>query len=77
VKDKILDINNLFKNFGAFTAVNNISLHVNKGDIYGFLGPNGAGKSTTLRMVLGLIKPSNGEILINGENILGSNRCTY
>jgi len=74
VKDKILDINNLFKNFGAFTAVNNISLHVNKGDIYGFLGPNGAGKSTTLRMVLGLIKPSNGEILINGENISGSKR---
>ena len=74
MKDKILDINNLCKNFGDFTAVNNISLHVNKGDIYGFLGPNGAGKSTTLRMVLGLIKPSNGEILINGENISGSKR---
>jgi ABC-type multidrug transport system ATPase subunit len=74
VKDKILDINGLCKNFGAFTAVNDISLHVNKGDIYGFLGPNGAGKSTTLRMVLGLIKPSNGEILINGENISGSKR---
>ena len=74
MKDKILDINGLCKNFGAFTAVNDISLHVNKGDIYGFLGPNGAGKSTTLRMVLGLIKPSNGEILINGENILGSKR---
>jgi ABC-type multidrug transport system ATPase subunit len=74
VKDKILDINNLCKNFGDFTAVNDISLHVNKGDIYGFLGPNGAGKSTTLRMVLGLIKPSKGEILINGENISGSKR---
>tara|TARA_B110000858_G_scaffold154943_1_gene176875 strand:+ start:444 stop:1340 length:897 start_codon:yes stop_codon:yes gene_type:complete len=74
VKDKILDISNLCKNFGDFTAVNDISLHVNKGDIYGFLGPNGAGKSTTLRMVLGLIKPSNGEILINGENISGSKR---
>ena len=74
MKDKILDINNLCKNFGDFTAVNNISLHVNKGDIYGFLGPNGAGKSTTLRMILGLIKPSKGEILINGENISGSKR---
>ena len=74
MKDKILDINNLCKNFGDFTAVNDISLHVNKGDIYGFLGPNGAGKSTTLRMVLGLIKPSKGEILINGENISGSKR---
>ena len=74
MKDKILDISNLCKNFGDFTAVNDISLHVNKGDIYGFLGPNGAGKSTTLRMVLGLIKPSNGEILIDGENISGSKR---
>ena len=74
MKDKILVINNLCKNFGDFTAVNDISLHVNKGDIYGFLGPNGAGKSTTLRMVLGLIKPSNGEILIDGENISGSKR---
>jgi len=74
VKYKILDISNLCKNFGDFTAVNDISLHVNKGDIYGFLGPNGAGKSTTLRMVLGLIKPSNGEILIDGENISGSKR---
>ena len=74
MKDKILDINNLCKNFGDFTAVNDISLHVNKGDIYGFLGPNGAGKSTTLRMVLGLIKPSNGEILINGKNISGCKR---
>ena len=74
MKYKILDISNLCKNFGDFTAVNDISLHVNKGDIYGFLGPNGAGKSTTLRMVLGLIKPSNGEILIDGENISGSKR---
>ena len=59
---KILEIKNLHKLFGDFKAVNNISLHVNKGDIYGFLGPNGAGKSTTLRMVLGLIKLSEGNI---------------
>ena len=71
---KILEIKNLHKLFGAFKAVNNISLHVNKGDIYGFLGPNGAGKSTTLRMVLGLIKPSDGNIFINNENISGNNR---
>ena len=63
-KSKILAIQNLHKSFGDFKAVNNISLHVNKGDIYGFLGPNGAGKSTTLRMVLGLIKPSSGSIFI-------------
>ena len=71
---KILEIKNLHKLFGDFKAVNNISLHVNKGDIYGFLGPNGAGKSTTLRMVLGLIKPSEGNIFINNENISGNNR---
>ena len=71
---KILEIKNLHKLFGAFKAVNNISLHVNKGDIYGFLGPNGAGKSTTLRMVLGLIKPSQGNIFIINENISGNNR---
>ena len=70
----LLEIQNLHKSFGDFKAVNDVSLCVNKGDIYGFLGPNGAGKSTTLRMVLGLIKPSKGNILINGENILGNNR---
>lgn len=71
---KILEIKNLHKLFGNIKAVNNISLHVKKGDIYGFLGPNGAGKSTTLRMVLGLIKPSEGNIFINNENISGNNR---
>ncbi len=71
---KILEIKNLHKLFGDFKAVNNISLQVNKGDIYGFLGPNGAGKSTTLRMVLGLIRPSEGNIFIEGENISGNNR---
>ena len=71
---KILSVKKLNKSFGDFKAVNNVSLHVNKGDIYGFLGPNGAGKSTTLRMVLGLIKPDSGEILINGESNSGTNR---
>lgn len=73
-RKKILSVRNLNKSFGDFKAVNNINLHVNQGDIYGFLGPNGAGKSTTLRMVLGLIKADSGEILINGESNKGSNR---
>ena len=73
-RKKILSVRNLNKSFGGFKAVNNMNLHVNQGDIYGFLGPNGAGKSTTLRMVLGLIKPDCGEILINGESNKGSNR---
>ena len=71
---KILEIESLQKSFGSFKAVDNISLHVNKGDIYGFLGPNGAGKSTTLRMMLGLVKPDHGKIFINKKNIAGRNR---
>lgn len=74
LSDKLLEIRHLGKSFGSFKAVNDISLHVNKGDIYGFLGPNGAGKSTTLRMVLGLIKPNKGEILISNKSIEGNGR---
>ena len=70
----LLKVSELEKSFGSFKAVDNISFHVNEGDIYGFLGPNGAGKSTTLRMILGLIKPDNGNIHIKGESILGNKR---
>jgi ABC-2 type transport system ATP-binding protein len=55
------------KNFGKVKAVDNVSLNVRKGEIYGFLGLNGAGKTTTIRMLLGMISPSSGEALINGE----------
>tara|TARA_B110000438_G_scaffold291749_1_gene329123 strand:+ start:2559 stop:3449 length:891 start_codon:yes stop_codon:yes gene_type:complete len=65
----LLIANNLTKRFADFTAVNNLSFKVNKGDVYGFLGPNGAGKSTSLRMVLGLIHPSSGTISINNQCI--------
>src|SRR5687768_10829862 len=60
--DVILQTQGLTKRFRGRTAVDNLSLHVEHGDIYGFLGPNGAGKSTTLRMLLGLIRPSAGKI---------------
>lgn len=58
----ILQTQGLTKRFGRRTAVDNLTLHVEHGDIYGFLGPNGAGKSTTLRMLLGLIRPTAGKI---------------
>ena len=62
MSDVILQTHGLTKRFGRRTAVDNLSLHVERGDIYGFLGPNGAGKSTTLRMLLGLIRPTAGKV---------------
>ncbi len=59
----------LVKTFGSFTAINNISLKVPSGSIYGFLGPNGCGKSTTIRMLTGLMKPTQGEVNVLGLRI--------
>jgi ABC-2 type transport system ATP-binding protein len=60
--DVALETENLTKRFGARTAVDRLTIRVERGDIYGFLGPNGAGKSTTLRMLLGLVRPTSGVI---------------
>jgi len=57
------------KQYGTFTAVDQLSMEVRAGEIYGFLGPNGSGKSTTLRMLLGLIKPSSGKIQVFGHDM--------
>ena len=65
----MLQITNLTKQFKKIKAVDNISLEVQKGDIYGFLGPNGAGKTTSIRMIMGIIKPDNGTIKLNGLDI--------
>jgi ABC-type multidrug transport system ATPase subunit len=62
MSEVVLQTHGLTKRFRGRTAVNNLSLHVERGDIYGFLGPNGAGKSTTLRMLLGLIRPTSGKM---------------
>ena len=63
----ILETKNLSKKFKGQQAVKDISLHVNKSSIYGLLGPNGAGKSTILKMVTGMLKPTNGEIFFDGH----------
>jgi ABC-type multidrug transport system ATPase subunit len=65
----ILEVKSLSKKFKDFQAVNNLSFTVNTGDVYGFLGPNGAGKSTTIRMILSLIYPSNGDVFLFGNSI--------
>ncbi|MBS1536212.1 MAG: ABC transporter ATP-binding protein [Bacteroidetes bacterium] len=65
--DTIIEIKDLTKKFKDFTAVDNLSMSVCRGDIFGFLGPNGAGKSTTIRMMLSLIEPTEGIITIFGK----------
>lgn len=59
-------LHGLIKRFGDFTAVDDVSLEVWPGEIFGFLGPNGAGKSTTIRILCGLLSPTSGEALVNG-----------
>jgi ABC-2 type transport system ATP-binding protein len=65
----MITLQNLVKTYGGFTAVDGISLDVPSGELHGFLGPNGAGKSTTFRMVAGLLKPSEGRVLVNGADM--------
>lgn len=63
---EVIKITNLTKKFGNFKALNEINLSVNQGEIYGFIGPNGAGKSTTIRIILGLLKASGGDVKVFG-----------
>ena len=69
MKEIVIEINNLSKMYKNILAVNNINFKISKGSIIGLLGPNGCGKSTTIGMMLGLIKPTSGEVLINNKNI--------
>ena len=65
--DYMITTEQLTKKYKSFVAVNDISLHIRKGSIYGFLGPNGAGKSTTMKMLLGLTAPTKGSFTIDGK----------
>ncbi len=65
----MIEIRNLTKRYGDFTAVDTISLSVSPGEIYGFLGPNGAGKTTTIRILAGLSLPTSGEVRIGGIDL--------
>lgn len=65
----VIELRNLVKKFGAFVAVNDVSLTVRKGEIFGFLGPNGAGKTTTIKMMTGLARPTSGCCMIDGIEV--------
>ena len=69
MSERIIEVKHLSKQFGRFTAVEDVSFDVYRGDVFGFLGPNGAGKSTTIRAMLSLITPTSGEINIFGKSL--------
>jgi ABC-2 type transport system ATP-binding protein len=69
MSSEVLQVENLTKRYGPVVAVNNLSLAVNEGEIFGFLGPNGAGKTTSINMLCGLLKPDAGRVLIHNQPI--------
>jgi ABC-2 type transport system ATP-binding protein len=66
---KMIELKNLTKRFGNVVAVNRLNLSISKGEIFGFIGPNGAGKTTTLRMMGGVLAPTEGSVVIDGLNM--------
>jgi len=68
----MIQVNNLRKDFGVFTAVDGVSFTVNKGEVLGFLGPNGAGKSTTMKMITGFLTPTSGSISVCDADVIKS-----
>jgi len=67
----LLDVESLTKRFGGLTAVNNVSFHIDEGEIVGIIGPNGAGKTTLFHLITGFLKPDSGTVKFKGENIAG------
>lgn len=65
----LVEVNGLTKKFGKFTALNDINMTIEEGEVYGFIGPNGAGKSTTIRILLGMLKATSGEVKIFGKDV--------
>jgi ABC-2 type transport system ATP-binding protein len=69
INEAVIEVSNLKKYYGEVKALDGVSLHVDKGKIYGLLGPNGAGKTTVVRALATLLQPDSGEVLINGVNV--------
>jgi len=70
----MIEVTGLTKKYKNFTAVNNISFTVDKGEIFGFLGPNGAGKTTTIKILTGLLSPTEGKALVCGQDVVKEKR---
>ncbi|MCM0650289.1 ABC transporter ATP-binding protein [Clostridium swellfunianum] len=70
----MLEIINLVKNYGKYTAVNNLNLTVDKGEIFGFVGPNGAGKTSTMKIIAGLMPPTSGQVYVDGIDAVNDSR---
>jgi branched-chain amino acid transport system ATP-binding protein len=70
--DNILELTNLTKRFGGLLAVDNVSLHIKRGEVFALIGPNGAGKTTLFNNVTGLFQPTSGRVVFDGHDITGS-----
>ena len=65
----MIQLDHLVKKFGALTAVNDLSLAIGRGEFFAMLGPNAAGKTTTIKLLTGLMKPTSGQVLVNGQPV--------
>jgi branched-chain amino acid transport system ATP-binding protein len=71
----VLEVRNLRKSFGGIVAVDGVSFHVNQGEIVGIIGPNGSGKSTLFNCILGQLRPTTGEVRLDGRRVTGLRPC--
>lgn len=73
----MLEVRSISKSFGGLKAVNEATLHVEKGQIVSLIGPNGAGKTTLFALISGFLKPTNGNVFFDGAEITGQNRTIF
>ena len=71
MSDLVLNVSNISKRFGGLQALTDVRMQIERGQVYGLIGPNGAGKTTLYNLLTGFIKPDNGEVLLDGESLLG------
>jgi branched-chain amino acid transport system ATP-binding protein len=71
MRKKLLEVNDILVNFGGVTALNKVNLHVSEGEIAALIGPNGAGKTTVFNIVTGYYTPTSGDVIVDGESVLG------